>query len=124
MSSDVEKTAGPAGGAPSAHQQMPPYGWYYYGPGPSPIAPPAAASPNGEAADSSQFKEAFDRLSRGDLSAETISKLLKLDDADFWKGALVGAAVALLATNLPAITRMFSGAEPSSANAAEGTDPE
>jgi hypothetical protein len=54
-----------------------------------------------------QFKDAFDRLSRGDVSIETISKLLNLDDREFWKGAIVGAAAALLVSNLPAVKGIF-----------------
>ncbi|MEG6508988.1 hypothetical protein V6C03_08390 [Methyloligella sp. 2.7D] len=55
-------------------------------------------------------KEAFERLSRGNVDAETIAKLLSLDERDFWKGALVGAGAALLATNLPALKAMLAGA--------------
>lgn len=69
-----------------------------------------AGAPSPQAhADNADFKEAFDRLSRGDLSADTIGKLLGLDHSDFWKGALVGAAAALLANNLPALVTMLSG---------------
>lgn len=53
--------------------------------------------------------EAFDRLSRGDLSADTIGKLFNLKDRDFWTGAVVGAAGALLATNLPTLINLVSG---------------
>jgi hypothetical protein len=38
------------------------------------------------------------------MSADTIGKLLALDIREFWKGA----AVALLATNLPTMRSMFS----------------
>lgn len=55
------------------------------------------------------MKEAFDRLSRGDLSAESLGKLLDLDDREFWKGALVGAAATLIATNLPALKGLLEG---------------
>ena len=117
-----------SGGA--AGHGAPPYGWYYFGPEPacrtrrrqtpggahrmvSGMAMLAlssghhgpsggAAPPYGQARDhNTDLKEAFDRLSRGDLSADTIGKLLGLDDRDFWTGALLGAAAALLATNLP-----------------------
>jgi hypothetical protein len=83
----------------------------------------AAPPPHGRAhVANSDFKEAFDRLSRGDLSAETIGKLLGLDDTDFWKGALVGAAAALLATNLPALMNMLSGLAQSKPGADDETN--
>ncbi len=70
----------------------------------------ATAAPHGQGrVANADFKEAFDRLSRGDVSADTIGKLLGLDDSDFWKGALVGAAAALLASNLPILMNMLSG---------------
>lgn len=59
--------------------------------------------------DSTDLMEAFDRLSRGDLSADTIGKLFNLKDRDFWTGAVVGAAGALLATNLPTLINLVSG---------------
>ncbi|MGZ9090284.1 MAG: hypothetical protein ACXW3T_01505 [Rhodoplanes sp.] len=125
-----------SGGA--AGHGAPPYGWYYFGPEPAWSQPGANAwrgashgighgdagpssghhGPSGGAAppygqtrvDNSDLTEAFDRLSRGDLSADTIGKLLNLDDRDFWTGALLGAAAALLATNLPNLMSILSGA--------------
>jgi hypothetical protein len=121
----------PAG---AAAQGIPLVGWYYFGPEP-PWANPAAnawqgapygpghgragcaggRNPTGGGAghhasdDSADLMEAFDRLSRGDLSADTIGKLFNLKERDFWTGALVGAAGALLATNLPTLINMVSG---------------
>lgn len=118
----------------AATEGLPPYGWYYFGPEP-PLPQPdtnvwqggpyghghagetrhqhamgGGASPFGPASDpSGDLKEAFDRLSRGDLSADTIGKLLNLNDRDFWTGALVGAAAALLASNLPTLMNIVSG---------------
>lgn len=50
--------------------------------------------------------QAFDRLARGDVSAETLGMLFNLRDRDFWKGAVAGSAVAL--ANLPALKAMFA----------------
>ncbi|ODS01391.1 hypothetical protein AUC68_00585 [Methyloceanibacter methanicus] len=116
-----------------------PFGWYYYGPEPpafppygnagygaagapgmmhggvfGPAGDPYRAGPGADAYAShdrnAAYKEAFDRLSRGHVDADTIGKLLSLDDDGFWKGALIGAGAALLATNLPTLKTMFAGA--------------
>ncbi|KGJ06661.1 hypothetical protein SAMN04487972_102295 [Paracoccus halophilus] len=81
-----------------------PEGWYYYG-----AQPPwqAAASAGTKAAD---LKQAFDKLSRGDVDADTLGKLLALDDKHFWKGALVGAGVVLALTNLPMLKAVMANA--------------
>ena len=133
-----------------AGEGIPPFGWYYFGPEP-PFAQSGAnpgqggpqgmgydhacqtawhhggargaASPYAQArGDNNDLKEAFDRLSRGDLSADTIGKLLNLDDRDFWTGALVGAAAALLATNLPTLMSMFSAAARPKAGAGQSDE--
>lgn len=65
--------------------------------------------------DSADLKEAFNRLSRGDLSADTIGKLIGMSDREFWKGALAGAAAVLLVNNLPAVRKIFAGAANSGA---------
>lgn len=78
-------------------QQLP-EGWYYYGKQP-PWAGPSA--PREDAA--SDLKQAFDKISRGNVDADTLGKLFALDDRHFWKGALVGAGVVLAMSNLPAI---------------------
>ncbi len=119
---------GSSGGAP-------PFGWYYFGPeppvlrtnGPSSFSPgeshethaPDARSGGINAHRNADLKEAFDRLSRGDLSADTIGKLLGIDDREFWKGALIGAAAALLANNLPILKSAFAGAMRSDASGKE-----
>ena len=137
-SAEAEATSKAHSGGVAGDGAAPPYGWYYFGPEPAwsqlganasqggahemghgdggPTAGhhgPAggAAPPYGQTrVDNSDLKEAFDRLSRGDLSADTIGKLLNLDDRDFWTGAVLGAAAALLATNLPTLMSMLSGA--------------
>ncbi|ODR95266.1 hypothetical protein AUC70_06135 [Methyloceanibacter stevinii] len=82
-----------------------------------PAGDPYGAAPGAHGGDayekhdkSAAYMDAFDRLSRGHVDAQTIGKLLSLDDEEFWKGALVGAGAALLATNLPALKTMLAGA--------------
>ena len=147
-SAEAEATSKAHSGGVAGDGAAPPYGWYYFGPEPAwsqlganqggpygmesrdagPTAGhhgPAggAAPPYGQARiDNADLKEAFDRLSRGDLSADTIGKLLGMDDRDFWTGAVLGAAAALLATNLPAIMSMLSGVARPKSGAEQGSD--
>ena len=41
----------------------------------------------------------MEELANGGNGLSSLSKMLDFDDKDFWKGALVGAAVVLLLTN-------------------------
>ncbi|PTQ71888.1 hypothetical protein [Celeribacter persicus] len=91
--------------------ENPPFGWYYFGPEPpwkTSGAAPSSRDTNADASgeDNTDLMRAFDRLSRGEVNAETIGKLFDLKDRDFWKGALAGAAAALAANNLPALKAM------------------
>ncbi|WP_444429603.1 hypothetical protein ACTTAM_13525 [Rhodobacter capsulatus] len=121
--------AGPGFGA------APPVGWYYFGPEPPWVSgcapgwgPQAAAGQAGTGQagggpgfqggaqagpqpqpDNRDLMQAFDRLARGDVSAETLGMLFNLRDRDFWKGAVAGSAVALALANLPALKAMFAG---------------
>lgn len=113
----------------------PPVGWYYFGPEPPWVAgcapgwgPQAGPGPGGaqngpqpgfgagfgpgqgpQQPDNRDLMQAFDRLARGDVSAETLGMLFNLRDRDFWKGAVAGSAVALALANLPALKAMFAG---------------
>ncbi|TKD14467.1 hypothetical protein FBT96_18255 [Rhodobacter capsulatus] len=107
----------------------PPVGWYYFGPeppwgagcapgwGPQAGPGPAAGFQGGAQLgpqpqpqpDNRDLMQAFDRLARGDVSAETLGMLFNLRDRDFWKGAVAGSAVALALANLPALKAMFAG---------------
>lgn len=78
-------------------QQLP-EGWYYYG-----KQPPWAGQSAPREDPASDLKQAFDKVSRGNVDADTLGKLFALDDRHFWKGALVGAGVVLAMSNLPAI---------------------
>ncbi|MBN9673486.1 hypothetical protein [Roseibium aggregatum] len=106
----------------SGHGQngQPPHGWYYFGPQPpwagggqGPFgaaggsAGDAGVQPDAEAGNQ-DLMDAFNRLSRGDLSAETLGKLFDLKDRDFWKGALLGSAAVLAVSNMPAIKALIA----------------
>ncbi|MGD9919028.1 MAG: hypothetical protein AB7U46_13500 [Paenirhodobacter sp.] len=58
--------------------------------------------------DNEDLKEAFDRISRGDIGADTIAKLFNVRDRDFWVGAIGGSIVALALNNLPQIKMMLA----------------
>lgn len=120
---DDRPGTGPGFGAGAA----PPVGWYYFGPEPpwgAGCAPgwgtpagaqrgagPGAAQPGPQPQqpDNRDLMQAFDRLARGDVSAETLGMLFNLRDRDFWKGAVAGSAVALALANLPALKAMLAG---------------
>ena len=59
-------------------------------------------------ADNADLMQAFDRLARGDLSAETLGALFNIRDRDFWKGAVAGSIAALALANLPTIKAFAS----------------
>ena len=127
-----DRRSGDSGG-PGA---PPPVGWYYFGPEPpwvagcapgwGPQAGPGqggaqngpqsgfgsgfgpGSGPGPQQPDNRDLMQAFDRLARGDVSAETLGMLFNLRDRDFWKGAVAGSAVALALANLPALKAMFA----------------
>lgn len=43
--------------------------------------------------------ELFEELGNGGNGLSSLGRMLNLDDSEFWKGALVGAAAVLLLTN-------------------------
>lgn len=98
--------------------QQPPEGWYYYGKE-SPWGEQAA----GQSGDTADLKQAFDKLSRGDVDADMLGKLFALDDRHFWKGALVGAGVVLAMSNLPAIKAFLAMAMAGAGDAMRHTAP-
>ncbi|KQB12099.1 hypothetical protein H9N28_11125 [Rhodobacter capsulatus] len=73
------------------------------------FGPGFGAAPGPQEPDNRDLMQAFDRLARGDVSAETLGMLFNLRDRDFWKGAVAGSAVALALANLPALKAMFAG---------------
>lgn len=108
----------------AGHHMHPPHGWYYFGPEPPWAQAPAegrhgpvdarygATDSHGRSDDTghdnADLMAAFDKMSRGELSAETLGTLFSLNDRDFWKGALVGSAVVLALSNLPALKELFA----------------
>ncbi|MDF2140888.1 hypothetical protein [Paenirhodobacter sp. CAU 1674] len=102
----------------SVETAAPPVGWYYFGPEPpwaTPAGTPQQADPQAGygaqmqgGADNADLMQAFDRLARGDLSAETLGALFNIRDRDFWKGAVAGSIAALALANLPTIKAFAS----------------
>ncbi|MEA3638893.1 MAG: hypothetical protein VBE63_02995 [Lamprobacter sp.] len=45
------------------------------------------------------MQQLFEELAEGGNGLNTLTRMLSLDDTEFWKGALVGAAAVLLLTN-------------------------
>ncbi|RBO53894.1 hypothetical protein DSD19_07225 [Rhodovulum sp. BSW8] len=82
----------------------PPCGWYYFGPE-APVGPGPQQRSGG--ADTADYIEAFEHLSRGDVNPAALGKLLALNDRDFWKGALIGAGAVLALSNLPALKALL-----------------
>ncbi len=68
--------------------------------------------------------QAFDKMSRGEVDAQTLGSLLNLNDRDFWKGALVGSAAVLLLSNLPALTSMVQAATDAVSGTGHSVDPD
>ncbi|KAA6187044.1 hypothetical protein F2Q65_03950 [Thiohalocapsa marina] len=51
----------------------------------------------------------MDEIANGGSGLASLSKLLNLEDTEFWKGALVGAAAVLLLTNDSVQNMLFKG---------------
>ncbi len=64
-------------------------------------APPVGAHHSGAAGAGRQagMSELIDELANGGNGLASVGRLLNLEDSEFWKGALVGAAAVLLLTN-------------------------
>jgi hypothetical protein len=62
------------------------------------------------------MQQLFDELAQGGNGLNSLTRMLSLDDTEFWKGALVGAAAVLLLTNDQVQDALFkSGAKAKSA---------
>ncbi len=77
----------------------------YYG---SPYPYPYSAYPHGpqgpgqagaHARHGAGMADLMEEIAKGGNGLSSLSKMLSLDDSEFWKGALVGAAAVLLLTN-------------------------
>lgn len=106
----------PGAGHPGAPPLQPP-------PGAGPYAS-AAHAPYGEQPARSQragMSELFQEIGNGGNGLSSLAKMLDLDDADFWKGAMIGAAAVLLLTNESVQGMLFGGGNGSKGTAkAEG----
>ena len=65
-------------------------------PGAQAYAPPGAGAGPGPQAGVQQL---IDEIAQGGNGLNSLTRLLSLDDSEFWKGALIGAAAVLLLTN-------------------------
>jgi len=88
--------------------------WMCAMPPPAGVAPPAAvaAGPAPDpAAPAAGMAQLMQDLANGNGNALSgLTQLLNLDDKEFWKGALVGAAAVLLLTNEGVQRALFRGA--------------
>ncbi|WP_131445879.1 YtxH domain-containing protein [Parasulfuritortus cantonensis] len=82
---------------------VPPQGMGY----PPPGAMPGEGAMHGHGAGMSQV---MDEIANGGSGLTSLTRMLDLDDKDFWKGALVGAAAVLLLTNDSVQKALFRGA--------------
>ena len=76
-------------------------GYYGY---PHPEQPPPPPGPGAGVAGQGArhgagMADLMEEISNGGNGFSSLSKMLNLDDSEFWKGALVGAAAVLLLTN-------------------------
>jgi hypothetical protein len=108
---------------------MGPYGGYYpgaYDPQPYPYHPQAPGyahpPPQGPAhagagaRHGAGMADLMDEIANGGNGMSSLSKMVNLDDSEFWKGALVGAATVLLLTNKSVQGALFkAGAQASDA---------
>jgi hypothetical protein len=102
-------------GAPSSHganpMWMPPdaysHGHQGYG-------------PDSGAGQGARVSELVDEIASGGNGLSSLSKMLNLDDVDFWKGALVGAAAVLLLTSDSVQNALFRNG--SAANPRNGSE--
>jgi hypothetical protein len=66
--------------------------------------------------------QVMQEIASGGNPLGSLTKLLDLDDKDFWKGALVGAAAVLLLTNESVQNALFRGAVKGRDAVQEGVD--
>lgn len=76
--------------------------WLGYAPNASGYAPGGGAGHGhgaGHGARGAGMAELVDEIANGGNGLSSLSKMLNLEDSEFWKGALIGAAAVLLLTN-------------------------
>lgn len=87
-----------AGMAPPPHPYagMP---WPGYGPGLDQQVGQGRHAGGGQGAGGPGMAELVDEIAKGGNGLSSLTKLLNVEDSEFWKGALLGAAAVLLLTN-------------------------
>jgi hypothetical protein len=85
--------------APPHFAAMPPPGMPHPGYAPVFGAMPAQPPVSGHGPRGPGMSELFDEIANGGNGFSSLSKMLNLEDSEFWKGALLGAAAVLLLTN-------------------------
>lgn len=99
---------------------VPPWAW--------PAAPAVGAPPQAPAGNSAAQEAAMAQFMQDLANGKTptlsgLAQLLNLDDKEFWKGALVGAAALLLLTNESVQRALFRGAVKGRDAVAHGVEP-
>lgn len=115
---------GQSGAAGQGTHQVPPMppgmaywpGYGYFPVPPQPMAfPPPGAMPgqgaaHGQGHQGAGMAQVMQEIANGGSGLSSLTRMLDLDDKDFWKGALVGAAAVLLLTNESVQKALFRGA--------------
>jgi hypothetical protein len=73
--------------------------WQGYGPGLEQQSGAGRMAGGGHRAGGPGMAELVDEIANGGNGLSSLSKMLNVDDSEFWKGALLGAAAVLLLTN-------------------------
>ncbi|MEY6433938.1 hypothetical protein ABC977_16155 [Thioalkalicoccus limnaeus] len=117
--------APPQGGYP----YHPPYPYpYHYPYGPYPPGPAqgyyygGGTGPGPQAGQTAGMGGLVDELANGGSGLSSLSKMLNLDDGEFWKGALVGAAAVLLLTNESVQSALFKAGAQATGAVKTGVD--
>lgn len=123
----------PPGAGPAPWPAPPQAGYPYYPPHPYPYHYPYAAypgpaqgyygvGPGPHAGQTAGVGGLVDELANGGNGLSSLSKMLNLDDGEFWKGALVGAAAVLLLTNESVQSALFKAGAQATGAVKSGVD--
>ncbi|RKT44737.1 hypothetical protein [Thiocapsa rosea] len=114
----VQAQAGYAAPPPYAGMPQPgmPHPGYAPGFGAMPAQPTVAGNGHGHGQRGPGMSELVDEIANGGNGLSSLSKMLNLEDSEFWKGALLGAAAVLVLTNESVQSALFkTGAKAKSA---------
>lgn len=105
------------------HDAVPGWPGYGYAASATPgYAPGMDAMGQRRAGGAQGVAQVMQEIAGGGNGLSSLAKLLDFDDKDFWKGALVGAAAALLLTNDSVQRALFRGAVKGRDSVQEGVD--